>query len=134
MMIKFNPNTPLEMYEEQQAYIEGKGNDASWVAIGETGKLVHFCEWGGSYGDRATAAEAKGVKDSATLRMVYNPTVYAALRTSRVVIVKNLDPLAVVDDVPNQNNPNVYELWGGVDNIKNENQFMEFKVRRYEGK
>jgi len=49
------------------------------------------------------------------------------------VIVKNADSTAIVGGVPDKNNPNVYELWGGVDNVKEERQFMEFKVRRYEG-
>jgi hypothetical protein len=50
----------------------------------------------------------------------------------QVVIIKNADSTAIVDDVPDKNNPNVYELWGGVDNVKEENQYMEFRVRRYE--
>jgi hypothetical protein len=40
----------------------------------------------------------------------------------------------MVEGEPARKNPNVYELWSGVDNVKEENQFMEFHVRRYEGK
>jgi hypothetical protein len=58
--------------------------------------------------------------------------VYAKLRTEQVVVIKNADATAMADGAPDKNNPNVYELWGGVDNVKEENRFMEFRVRRYE--
>ncbi|MDK9712315.1 hypothetical protein [Acidaminobacter sp.] len=79
------------------------------------------------------SAQALGVNDSASIRMTYNPEVYNKLRTTRVVVIKNADATAIVAGVPDKNNPNVYELWGGVDNVKEANQFLEFKVRRYEG-
>ena len=47
-------------------------------------------------------------------------------------MVKNADDTAIVKEEPDSNNPNVYELWGGVDNVREENQYMEFRVRRYE--
>jgi len=34
---------------------------------------------------------------------------------------------------PDKLNPNCYEVWGGVDNVLEANQYMEFSVRRYEG-
>jgi hypothetical protein len=133
-VIRFNTNTPIELYVESQTYVEGEGHEAAWTKMGNEARSVFFCEWRGSFGDRALSAEALGVKDSATLRMFYNPTIYAQLRTARVVIVKGMDASAIIDGVPDRNNPNVYELWGGVDNVKEENQVMEFRVRRYEGK
>jgi hypothetical protein len=74
-----------------------------------------------------------GVNDSATIRTFYNPAVYGKLRTEQVVVIKNADATAIVDGIPDKNNANVYELWGGVDNVREENRFLEFRVRRYEG-
>jgi hypothetical protein len=65
--------------------------------------------------------------------MRYTPNLYGKLRTEQVVVIKNADSTAIKDGVPDKNNANVYELWGGVDNVLEKNQFMEFRVRRYEG-
>jgi hypothetical protein len=130
--------------KESGAYVPGQGQTNTWALVEsitkpETEEMpaekasVFYCEWKGSFGDRAISAEAIGVKDSATIRTFYNPTVYEKLKTVQVVIVKNADSTAIVDGEPNKNNPNVYELWGCVDNVLEENQFMEFRVRRYEG-
>ena len=128
--MKFNPNTPIKFYAKVTAYVPGQGNTTTWQEIINNSL---YCEWKGSFGDRALSAEALGVKDSATIRMTFNPTIYDKLRTEKVLIIKHADASAIVGGVPNKNNPNVYELWGGVDNVKEERQFMEFKVRRYEG-
>jgi len=133
-MIRFTANTPVALYVENHTYTPGTGTDSAWTKISSDGRDVFFCEWTTLHGDRALSAQALGVKDSATLRMFYNPTIYAQLRTARVVIVKGLDASAIVDNEPNKNNPNVYELWAGIDNVKEENQVLEFKVRRYEAK
>lgn len=79
-------------------------------------------------------AQALGVNDSATIMMRYTPDLYTKFRTEQVIVIKNADSTAIKDGVPDKNNPNVYELWGGVDNVLEKNQFMEFRVRRYEGK
>jgi len=65
--------------------------------------------------------------------MRYAPRLCESLRTEHVVVIKNADAAAIKNGVPDKNNPNVYELWGGVDNVKEENRYMEFRVRRYEG-
>lgn len=132
-MLKFNPNTPVKFYTKETAYVPGQGNTTTWQEIDSDGYKVFYCEWRGSFGDRAMSAEALGVKDSATVRTFYNPNVYAKLKTVRVIVIKNADTTAIAEGTPDKNNPNCYELWGGVDNIKEENQFMEFRVRRYEG-
>jgi hypothetical protein len=133
-MLKFNPTTPVKFYAKTTTYVSGQGQTTTWSLVASGAYSTFYCEWTGSFGDRALSAEALGVKDSATVRTFYNPTLYAKLRTVQVVVIKNADPTAIVGGVPNKNNPNVYELWGGVDNVKEENQFMEFRVRRYEGK
>ena len=133
-MLKFNPNTPVRFYAKKSGtYVSGQGATSTWELVESGTYNTFYCEWTGTFGDRAISAEALGVKDSATIRTFYNPDVYAKLRSVSVVVVKNADPTAIVDGVPDKKNPNVYELWGGVDNVKEENQYMEFRVRRYEG-
>lgn len=144
-MFKMNPNTPVKFYAKKDGYVSGQGASNSWELVESIIKQatettlaekvsVFYCEWKGTYGDRAISAEALGVKDSATVRIFYNPFLYAKLKSVQVIVVKNADATAFVNDVPDMKNPNVYELWGGVDNVLEENQFMEFRVRRYEGK
>lgn len=131
-LIKFNPTTPIKLYTKETTYIPGQGNTTTWQELDSDGYKVFYCEWRGSFGDRALSAEALGIKDSATIRTFYNPNIYAKLRTVKVIVAKNGANI-LNDGVPDKNNPNCYELWGGVDNVLEENQFMEFRVRRYEG-
>lgn len=133
-MLKFNPTTPVKFYAQTTAYVSGQGQTTTWALVESGAYSTFFCEWRGSFGERAMSAEALGVKDSATVRTFYNPAVYEKLRTKQVVVIKNADASAIVGGVPDKNNPNVYELWGGVDNVQEANQYMEFRVRRYEGK
>ena len=130
--MKFNPTTPLKYYAQASTYTSGQGQDATWILLSSGDISTFYADWQGAYGERATTAESLGVKDSATIRTFYIPAVYEKLRSVRVLVVKNADALAVVDGVPDRNNANLYELWGGVDNVREENQFMEFRVRRYE--
>lgn len=134
-MLKFNPTTPIRFYyAEDGDYVPGQGVTKTWKLLKSGRYDTFFCEWIGMYGDRALSAEALGIKDSATIRTFFNPTIYDKLRTERVIIVKNADTKAIKEDgTPDKNNHNVYELWGGVDNVREENRFMEFRARRYEG-
>lgn len=128
-MLKFNTTTPVKFYAQESTYIPGEGQTTVWADAG-----LLYCEWHGAYGDRVTAAQALGVNDSATVRTHYHPGIYSKLRTLRVAIIKNADSTAIKNGVPDPNNPNVYELWGGVDNVAEENQYIEFRVRRYQDK
>ena len=94
---------------------------------------MFYGEWKTTYGDRALVAEGLGVKESATFRTFYNPNIINKITREQTLIVKNLDDTVFIDGEPDKNNPNIYELWGGVDNVLEENQFMEFRVRRFEG-
>lgn len=132
-MIKFTPNTPLKFYYKGTTYVPGQGNISSWIKLESGNYDTFYCEWKGSYGDAVLAAANMGVKDFATIRTFYNPIIYEKLKTLAVVVIKNADANAIVDGEIDKNNMNVYELWGGIDNISEQNQFMEFKVRRYEG-
>lgn len=129
--MKFNPITPLLFYVKTTTYVSGEGVKTEWTKVID-GSL--FCEWRGGFGDRAIAAQAQGVKEMATVRTFYHPTVYEKLRTVHVVILKNADTTAIVSGAPNPENVNTYELWGGVDNVGESNQYIEFRVRRYEPK
>lgn len=132
-MMKFNPTTPVKFYVKTTTYVSGQGMTEAWELITSGSHSTFFCEWRGSFGDRAMTAVSLGVNDSATIRTFYNPAVYGKLRTEQVVVIKNADATAIVDGIPDKNNANVYELWGGVDNVREENRFLEFRVRRYEG-
>lgn len=131
-MMKFNPTTPIQFYAKESEYVSGQGMIESWKLVKSGAYDTFYCDWQGTYGDRAISAEALGVRDSATIRTFYNPVVYEKLRRVQVVVVKNADSEAIIDGEPDKNNPNVYLLWGGVDNVREENQYMEFRVRRYE--
>jgi head-tail adaptor len=120
--------TKIKFYIKISAYIPGQGQTSTW----EPTETRH-CRWVGSYGDQVMAAQALGVEYSATVTMRYSPDLYESLRTTQTVVVKNADSTAIVDGEPDMNNPNVYQLWGGVDNVREKNQYMEFMVRRYEG-
>ncbi len=131
-MLKFNPNTPICFYEKVTTYVPGKGNTSAWNKLVTNAMDTFYGEWRGSFGDRALSAQALGVKDSATFRTFFNPSIYLKLKSTQILIVKNADSSAIKDGEPDKANPNVYELWGGVDNVLEENKYMEFRVRRYE--
>lgn len=131
--LKFNPTTPVKIYTKKVEYIQGQGNTTTWEELDSDGYNVFYCEWRMMYGDRALTAEGLGVKESATVKTFYNPNIYNAIRKSQTLIIKNIDETAFKDGKPVRDNPNLYELWGGVDNILEENRYMEFRVRRYEG-
>jgi hypothetical protein len=73
------------------------------------------------------------VSDSATVRTFYHPDIYSKMKTNRTVVIKNADATAIKDGELDKLNPSCYEVWGGVDNVLEANQYMEFSVRRYEG-
>jgi hypothetical protein len=66
--------------------------------------------------------------------MPFNPVLYDALRGSQVVVIKDADKTALKDNIPLMDHPNVFSLFGNVDNIKEEDKLLEFHVRRYEQK
>lgn len=128
-MLRFNPTTPIRFYSAESAYIPGDGQTTAWVYVG-----VLYCEWKGSYGQQALVAQSQGVNEMATIRTFFHPDIYSALQSKRVIVIKNNDESAVIDGAIKPTNPNVYEVWGGVDNVGEHNQHMEFRVKRYEGK
>ena len=76
-------------------------------------------------------AQAQGVNDSARVRMPFVPDLYEVLRSKLVIIAKNANNI-LINGNPDQTNVNAYRVWGGVNIINEENQYMEFNVQRYE--
>ena len=137
MKIRARFTTAVSFYEKVSTYEVGKGNTTTWTLYSEGTMSVFPCEWRGKFGygkrgNETYEADAEGVVDRAIIRMPFIPGLYDKLRTGTVVIIKNADPLAVTDGEPNPVNPNVYESYGGIDNILEENQYMEFHAHRYE--
>lgn len=131
--LKFNPTTPIQIYIKSVEYVQGKGNITTWARQQTDGYSTFYAEWQTIYGDRAIAAESLGVKEGANIKTFYNPVLYEVMRRNETLIVKNMDESAFQGGKPDKNNPNLFELWGGIDNVMEENLFMEFRVRRYEG-
>lgn len=128
-MLRFSPTTPMTFWRKLSDYIPGEGYESSWVRVGKL-----YGEWRGAHGDELTAAQAQGVNYTATVRTFFHPGIYEALTRAAVIVVKDADASAIVEGVPDLNNPNLYELSGGVDNVKEEYLYMEFRLRRYEPK
>ncbi len=136
MKLKTTFTTPVSFYTQETTYIPGQGVTTAWTKFESTqpngsNLNVFFCEWIGSYGEMKLSAQAQGVGDSARVRMPFIPELYSKLREQRVVIAKNVANV-LVDGEPDQTNVDAYRVWGGVDNIREENQYMEFSVQRYE--
>lgn len=137
MKIKARFVTPISFWEKVSTYEAGKGNTTEWVLYTEGAQFIFPCEWRGKFGygkfgNAIFEADAEGVLDRATIRMPFIPGLYDKLRTSAVVVIKGTDGNAIKDGEPDPANPNVYEVYGGVDNIYEENQYMEFHAHRYE--
>lgn len=123
-MLRFNPTVNVGFYRQTTSYEHGSGAESSWERIGSLP-----CAWTNAFGDRAVQAQSLGVLESATVRTFWHPDIYDALRRSRVLVVKHDN-----GELPDMKHGDVYELWGSVDNVAEENAFMEFRVRRYESK
>ena len=116
-MLKFNPTTPVKFYAKTTEYIPGQGQTSTWALVKSGTYDTFYCEWTGTFGERALRAQALGVSDSATVRTFYAPALCEKLRTEQVVVIKTPMLRPSKSGVPDKNNPNVYELWGGVDNV-----------------
>ena len=137
MKIKARFTTAVSFWSKTSTYEAEKGNTTSWTLYTEGAMSVFPCEWRGKFGygkrgNETYEADAEGVVDRAQIRMPFIPGLYDKLRTMSVVVMKGGDNFGLVDGEPDPANPNVYEAYGGIDNIYEENQYMEFHVHRYE--
>lgn len=123
------PTIPLWFYKPVIAYSAGAGKSATWEIILSS---PLYCEWTGGYGDRAIMAASIGVSDFATVRMYYHPDIYKAMSADRIFLARDTTIGAIIDGIPQLDCINLYEVWGQPDNYKNENRYMEFRVKRIE--
>lgn len=138
MKIRARFTTAVSFWEKVSTYEAGKGNTTTWTLYTEGAMSVFPCEWrgrliSGRRGNSTFDVDAEGVIDLATIRMPFIPGLYDKLRTGAMIVIKggNLET-ALVNGEPNPQCPDVYEAIGGIDNIYEENQYMEIHVRRYE--
>lgn len=137
MKIRTTFTTAISFYVQTTSYDPDYGPILEWAkfesALSETENIdVFWCEWVGSYGDMKMSAQAQGVSESARVRMPFIPELYEKLRSQKVLIAKNADEAVIVNNHPVAAYRNAYMIWGGVDNVREENQLLEFNVRRYE--
>jgi hypothetical protein len=137
MKIRARFTTAVSFWEKVTSYTPGHGNTTTWTLYTEGTMSVFPCEWRGKFGygrrgNETYEADAEGVIDRASVRMPFIPGLYDKLRTGAVIVIKGADESGLVDCEPDPGNPNVYETYGGIDNILEENQYMEFLVHRYE--
>ena len=137
MKIRAKFTTAVSFWEKVTSYTPGQGNTTKWVLYTEETMSVFPCEWRGKFGygrrgNETYEADAEGVIYRASVRMPYIPGLYNKLRAGAVVVIKGGSTSALIDGEPDPTNPDVYETYGGIDNIYEENQYMEFLVHRYE--
>ncbi len=137
MKIRAKFTTAVSFWEKVTSYVPGQSNTTEWVLYTEGTMSVFPCEWRGKFGygrrgNETYEADAEGVIDRASVRMPYIPGLYNKLRTGAVVVIKGGSTSSLIDGEPDPTNPDVYETYGGIDNIYEENQYMEFLVHRYE--
>ena len=132
-------NTPVYFYTVKVTHSTGQiGGSKIWSrfqsVIGEKVIDTFWADWRGSFGNQGLQAMSIGVTDLCTLRMNWHPEIYELLRTLDVIIIKNANANAIKDGVPIRNHPDVYSVYGGIDDIRGFHSIMEFKVRRFEAK
>lgn len=137
MKIRAKFTTAVSFWEKVNTYTPGEGYATTWTLYSEGEMTVFPCEWrtkfmGGKNRNETYVADAEGVLERISVRMPYLPVLYDKLRSGSVVVVKGADESAIVDGEPNPECLNVYEVFSGVDNLMEENQFMQFYVTRYE--
>lgn len=137
--ITMNCTTAVQFFFRQRVYTAGQvGTTDSWIKfrslIGETVLDVFWADWRGSFGTQQVQSMSMGVYDLCTVRMDFHPDLYALLRTKEALVIKNAAADAVEYGIPVKSHPDVYTLWGAIDDIRNLHKIMEFKVRRWETK
>ena len=139
MKIKARFTTAVSFWEKVSTYVAGQGNSTTWVLYTEGAMSVFPCEWrnkilAGKNQNETFDGNAEGSLERAVVRMPFIPLLYEKLRSGAMVAVKGADSKAITEGEPNLLSPNVYEVFGTVDNILEECQFMEFQLARYEVK
>ena len=139
MKIRARFTTAISFWEKVSTYTAGQGNSTTWTLYTEGTMSVFPCEWrgkilAGKNQNETFDGNAEGSLERATIRMPFIPRLYEKLRSGAMIAVKGADGNAVTDGEPNLLSANVFEVFGTVDNILEENQYMEFQIARYEVK
>ncbi|MBR6090855.1 MAG: hypothetical protein IKP86_13040 [Anaerolineaceae bacterium] len=138
--VKIYPNTAIKIYYKTKQYQPGAvGTRSAWekfsAPLNGADLDVYWADWRGSFGDQELRAMSMGVFDLCTVRMDWHPEIYRLLQRREVIIIKNASPDAVDNDgCPILSDPDVYSVWGAVDDVRSMHKIMEFKVRRFEAK
>ena len=129
MEYELKATIPLWFYKPTVTYTAGEGKSATYALILSN---PLYCQWTGGYGDRAIMAASMGVTAFATVRMYYHPTIFTALSADRIFLARDTTTGAIIDGIPQLDCINLYEVWGQPENYKNENRYMEYRVKRIE--
>ena len=137
MKIRARFVTPISFWEKATSYVAGQGNTTAWSLYSEGEMTVFPCEWrgkilAGKNQNEVFDGDAEGALERAVIRMPYIPALYDKLRSGAMLAVRGFLPEGQTE--PNLTSQNVYEVFGTVDNILEENQYMEFQLARYEAK
>lgn len=139
MKIRARFVTAVSFWEKVSTYTAGEGNTTTWTLFTEGAMSVFPCEWrgkilAGKNQNETFDGNAEGSLERAVVRMPFIPALFEKLRSGAMVVVKGTDSSAVIDGEPDLLSMNVFEVFGTVDNILEENQYMEFQLARYEVK
>lgn len=137
MKIRARFTTAVSFWEKVTAYVPGQGNNTSWTLYTEGTMTVFPCEWrnkilAGKNQNETFDGNAEGSLERATVRMPFIPALYEKLRSGAMVAIKGGN--AETDTEPDLTSANAYEVFGTVDNLLEERQYMEFQIARYEAK
>lgn len=137
MKIRARFTTPVSFWEKVTAYGPGQGNNTSWTLYTEGTMTVFPCEWrnkilAGKNQNETFDGNAEGALERATVRMPFIPALYEKLRSGAMVAIKGGN--AETDAEPDLTSANAYEVFGTVDDLLEEHQYMEFQLARYEAK
>lgn len=137
MKIRARFTSPISFWEKVTIYAPGQGNTTAWVLFTQGTMSVFPCEWrgkilAGKNQNETFLGDAEGALERASIRMPYIPALFEKLRSGAMIAVKGSIPEGETE--PNLTSQNVYEVFGTVDNMLEENQYMEFQLARYEAK
>lgn len=123
-----HPHTFIRISKKTSTYTAGNGASETWAPLT---RICHGVvsdafpvEWRGAFGADMISAAAQNIRQMATIRMSYHPDVWEALRTREVRV-------HLVEEGPKAH---PFVVYGDADNVGMQNQVLEFKVHRLEGK
>lgn len=122
--IHITPNSIIAVEYNNPDYSDEIGTVEKWEPViykmGSITCTTFPCEWTNAYGKDVFIAESENINELATIRMGFNPDVLAALLNTQVRLYRNNET----------KEDEAFTIYGSADNIKLQNQMIEFKVRR----